>query len=184
MLCRQDHGVNAVRLAVHIAHGHLAFGIGAQERQAAVFAQLGLTLYQTVRVVNGRRHEVGRFAASVTKHQTLVACTGVQMVVGGVVHALGNVVGLLVVAHHDGAAFVVNAVLGVVVANALDGVARHLDVIDMGVGGDFTGQNHQTCVGQRFSGHAAAGVLFKNGIQNGVGNLIGNLVGVAFGHGF
>ena len=168
VLGRQHHGVNAVGLAVHVAHGHLALGIGAQERQAAVFAQLRLTLDQTVRVINGRRHQVGGFAASVTKHQALVASAGVEVVVRRVVHTLCNVIGLLVVAHHDGAAFVVNAVLGVVVANALDGVARHLDVVDVGVGGDFTRQNHQTGVGQGFGSHAAAGVLFKNRVENGV----------------
>ena len=98
----------------------------------------------------------------------MVAGTGVQVVVGGLVHALGNVVGLLVVTNHHGTAFVVNAVFGVVVADALDGVARHLDVVNVGVGGNFTSQNYQTGVGQRFGGHAAAGVLFKDGVENGV----------------
>ena len=138
VLGRQNYSVNAVWLAVQVAHGHLAFGIGAQERQAAVFAQLRLALYQTVRVVNGCWHQVGGFAASVTKHQALVAGTGVQVVIGGMVHTLGNVIRLLVVTNHDGTTFVVYAVLSVVVANALDGVARHLDVVDVGVGGDFT----------------------------------------------
>jgi len=54
----------------------------------------------------------------------------------------------------------------------------------MRIGGDFTGQHHQTSVGQGFGGHAAAGVLGKNGIQNGIGNLVGHFVWVAFRNGF
>ena len=110
----------------------------------------------------------------------MVASTGVQVVIGGVVHTLGDVVALLVVADHDGTTFVVNAVIGVVVANALDGVAGHLDVVDMGVGGDFTREHHETGVGEGFGGHARAGVLREDGIQNGVRDLVGHLVGVSF----
>ena len=180
----QHHGVDAVRLAIDVAHGHLRFGIGAQKRQAAIFAQLGLALDQAVRVVDGRRHQRVGLVAGVAKHQALVARAGVQVVVAGVVHTLGNVVALLVVGHQHGAAFVVDAVLGVVVANALDGVARHLDVIDMRVGGDFTGQHHQPGVGQRLCGHARDGVLGQDGIEDGIRNLVCYFVGMAFGNGF
>ena len=180
----QHHGVDAVGHAVHIAQRDLALGIGAQKGQAAVFAQLGLALHQAVCVINRGGHQLGRFVAGITKHQALVARAGIQMVVGRLVHALGNVVGLLVVANHHRTAFVVDAVVGVVVADALDGVARHLDVVHMRVGGDFTGQHDQAGVGQGFSGHAAARVLFENCVQNRVRNLIGHLVGVTFRNGF
>ena len=162
----QHHGVDAVRLAIHVAHGHLAFRVGTQERQAAIAAQLGLALDQTVRIVNGGRHQLGGLLASVAKHQALVTRTNVQVVVGGVVHALRDVIRLLVIADHDRTTFVVDAVLGVVIADALDGVASDLDVVHMRVGGDFTGQHHQPSVGQGFGSDAAAGVLFEDGIQN------------------
>ena len=180
----EHHGVDAVGLAVYIAHRHLRFRVGAQEGQAAVLAQLGLALDQAVRVVNGRGHQLGRFVAGVAEHQALVTGAGVQVVVAGVVHALGNVVALLVVGHEHGAAFVVDAVVGVVVADALDGVAGHLDVIHMRVGGDFTGQHHEAGVGQRFGGDAAAGVLLEDRIKDRIRDLVGHLVGVAFGDGF
>ena len=48
-----------------------------------------------------------------------------------------------------------NTVLGVVVANAFDGVACHLDVVDVRVGGDFTCQNDQTGVAQSLGSNAA-----------------------------
>ena len=57
----KHHGVDAVRLAVDIAHGHLAFGIGAQKWQAAVLAQLRLALDQTVSVFDPRLTIVDNF---------------------------------------------------------------------------------------------------------------------------
>ena len=52
------------------------------------------------------------------------------------------------------ATFVVDAVVGVVVANALDGVACDLDVVDVRVGGDLACQHDQAGVGQGFGSHA------------------------------
>jgi hypothetical protein len=55
---------------------------------------------------------------------------------------------LLVVGNKNRATFVINAIVGVVVADALDGVARDLDVIDVGVGGDFTCEDDESGVAQ------------------------------------
>ncbi|OIQ63983.1 hypothetical protein GALL_544700 [mine drainage metagenome] len=140
--------------AIDVAHGDLAFGIRAQKRQTTVFAQLGLAFDQAVGVVNRGGHQLRRFVAGVAKHQTLVAGTGVEVIVGGMVHPLGNVVALLVIGHQYGAAFVVDTVVSVVVANALERVTRDLDVIDVGLGRDFTSQHHQPGVAQGFSSHA------------------------------
>ena len=96
------------------------------------------------------------------------------------VHTLSDVIALLVIANHDGAALVVDAVLGVVVTDALDGVSSNLDVVNVRVGGDFSCEHHQAGVGQGFSSHTAFGILGKNRIQNGVRNLVGHLVGVSF----
>ena len=87
---------------------------------------------------------------------------------------------MLVIANHDGTTFVVDTVVGVVVANTFDGVARDLDVVDMGIGGDFTCKHHQASVGERFGGYTATRVLREDGVQNRVGNLIRYFVGVAF----
>ena len=78
------------------------------------------------------------------------------------------------------AAFVVDAVLGVVVADALDGVACDLDVVDVGVGRDLAGQHHQAGVGQGFGRDAAARVLLEDRVENRVRDLVGHLVGVPF----
>ena len=133
-----------------------------------------------MRVVDRRRHQLGRLVAGVAEHQALVAGTGVEMVVAGLVDALGDVVGLLVVADHDGTALVVDAVVGVVVADALDGVARDLDVVDVRVGRDLAGQHHEAGVAQRLGGDARARILREDRVQDGVGDLVRDLVGMAF----
>jgi len=125
-----------------------------------------------MRVVDRRRHQVGRLVAGIAEHQALVAGAGVEVVVAGVVHALGDVVALLVVADHDGAALVVDAVLGVVVADALDRVARDLDVVDVGVGRDLAGEHHQAGVAQSLGGDARARVLGEDRVEDRVGDLV------------
>ena len=124
--------------------------------------------YEAVREIDGCRHQLGRLVAGVAEHQALVTGAGVEVVVAGVVNTLGDVVALLVIADHHRAALVVDAVVGVVVADALDRVARDLDVVDVGLGGDLTRQHHQTGVAQRFSGDAAARVLLENRVEDGV----------------
>jgi len=101
-----------------------------------------------------------------------------------VVHTLGDVIALLVVADHHGATLVVDAIVGVVVADAFDGVTGDLDVVHMRVGGDLASQHHQTGVGQGFGGDTAAGVLRKDGVEDRVRDLVSDLVGVAFRNGF
>ena len=91
----------------------------------------------------------------------------------------GDVVRLLVVGHEHRAALVVDAVLGVVVADALDDVARDLDVVHVRVGRDLAGQHHQAGVGQRLGGDAADRVLLEDRIQDRVADLVGHLVGMA-----
>ena len=96
------------------------------------------------------------------------------------VHALGDVVRLLVIANHDSTTFVVDTVLSVVIANAFDGVTSDLDVVDMRVGSDFACKYDQARVSQCFSGNAATWVLREDCVQNRIGNLIRYFVGVAF----
>jgi len=77
-----------------------------------------------------------------------------------------------------------DAVLGVVVADALDGVARHLDVVHVRVGRDLAGQHHQPGVGQGLGRHAATRVLPEDRIEDRIGDLVGHLVGMALGYRF
>jgi len=70
-----------------------------------------------------------------------------------------------------------------VVANVLDDFARQISEIDIGLGGDFAGDDHQPSCNECFAGNAAHRVVCHNGVENGVGNLIGNFVGMALGDG-
>src|SRR5574343_330026 len=184
MLGGQHDGVDAVGLAVDVLDGDLRLGVGAGPGQAAVLAQHGLAFDQAVRQVDRQRHQRRGFVAGVAEHQALVAGALAEIVVVGLVDALGDVRALLVVGDQHGAALVVDAVVGVVVANALDRVAGDLDVIDVGVGGDFTGQHDQAGVAQGFGGNARMLVLGQDGVEDGVGNLVGDLVRMAFANGF
>jgi hypothetical protein len=78
VLAAQHHGVDRMRLAVHVAHRDLALGVRAQEGQAAVLAQLGLALDQAVRVVDRRGHQDRGLVAGIAEHQALVAGAGVR----------------------------------------------------------------------------------------------------------
>jgi hypothetical protein len=57
------------------------------------------------------------------------------------------------------ATLVVDAVLGVVVADAFDRFARDLLKIDRGPGGDLAGHDHQAGVNQGLGGHTGEFVL-------------------------
>ncbi|MCY1523250.1 hypothetical protein D9M68_581400 [compost metagenome] len=184
MLGRQHHRIDFGRAAVDVAERHLRFGVGAQPRQAAILAQFALALHQAVRVPDRGGHQVGRFVARVAEHQALVASALVQIIFRAAVHALGDVRRLLVVGDQHRAALVVDAVLGVVVADAADRVARDLDVVDVGGRGDLAGQHDQARVAQRFGCNARVGILREDGVEDRVGNLIGYLVGVPFRDGF
>ena len=149
VLAGNDNGLHAVRAAIHIAHGDLRLGIGAQKRQSAVLAQFGLALHQAVGVVDRCGHQLGRFIAGIAEHHALVAGSGIQAIIAGVIDALGDVGALLVVGYQHRAALVVDAELGVVVAYGLDRVARDLNVVDVGVllGADLACQHYQAGVG-------------------------------------
>ena len=135
-------------------------------------------------VIDGKRHQGRGFVAGVAEHQTLVACTLVQVYAFAFVHALGDVGGLLVVVHADRAAVGIKAQLGRVVADAFDGFACDFDVVHMGGGGDFARQHAQTGVYQSFRRDTRFGVLRQNRIQNRIGHLVGYFVRMAFGNRF
>ena len=115
-----------MRLAVQIPHGDLRLRIGPQPGQTTIAPHLGLALDQPVREVDRQRHERRRLVAGVAEHQALVAGALVEVEALALVHALRDVLGLLAVGDDDRAGMRVEADLRVVVADAVDGVARDL----------------------------------------------------------
>src|SRR5262249_22321919 len=77
MLVRDDDLPDADRLAVLVAHGDLALGVGAELGSIALLALArgGEVLQDLVAVVDRRRHQHGRLAAGVAEHDALVART-------------------------------------------------------------------------------------------------------------
>jgi hypothetical protein len=75
------------------------------------------------------------------------------------VHTLRDVGALLAVGHQDRAALVVDAVVGVVVADALDGLARDLDVLHVRVGRDLAREDHEAGGAERLGRDSGLGVL-------------------------
>ena len=66
---------------------------------------------------------------------------------------------------------------------AADGAAHYALEIDIGFGGDFSGDDDQAGGGESFAGDAAGGVFGEAGVEDGVRNLVGDLIGMAFGDG-
>ena len=83
-----------------------------------------------------RRHQFRRLVGGVAEHHALVAgAAGV--------HALGNVARLLVDGGDHGAGVGVESIERVVVADGCDHAANQALEIDVGLGGDFAGDDHQ-----------------------------------------
>ena len=171
-----DHGVDAGRLAVFVVlDGDLALAVGTEVGELAVLADFGEPAGELVGQRDGRRHQLGGLVGGIAEHHALVAgAAGV--------HAQGDVAGLLVDAGDDRAGVGVEAVERVVIADGGDDAAHEGLEIDIGLGGDFAGDDDQAGGGQGFAGHAAVGVLLEAGVEDGVGNLVGDLVGMTLGH--
>ncbi len=185
VLGRDDDAGAADRLAVDVAQGDLALRIRQQPGDALVAdrAQLLDAAEDAVRVIQRRRHQLGRLARGVAEHDALVA--GAFVLVAGRVHALGDMGGLGVqVAFHMGV-LPVEAFL--LVADVLH---RHAGIVDQQVGRDRIRAAHlareDDAVGgdQRLAGDPGIGVRRQEGVEHRVGDPVGNLVGMAFGHGF
>ncbi len=184
MLGRQHDGVDRVRLAVDVAQRDLRLGVRAQPGQAAVSAQVGLALDETVRVMDGGGHQDRGLVAGIAEHQALVAGTLLEVQAAAFIDALGDVLALLAVADLHRAALVIDAVFAVVVADAAQGFARDLAVVDIGAGGDLAGQQHETRGAQGLGGDARKLVLREDSVENRVRDLVGDFVRVALGHRF
>jgi hypothetical protein len=81
------------------------------------------------------------------------------------VETLGNVRRLLLNGDEDVAGFVVKALLRVVVANVLDGIADDFLVVELGLGRDLAKDHDHARLGSRLAGDLRRGVLFKAGIE-------------------
>ena len=164
VLAGNDHRVDAHGLAVVVLHGDLALAVRAQVVQRAVLAH---------------RHQLGRLIAGVAEHHALVARTG-HVVVG----AQRNVGALAVDVGDDAAGVAVKAVLGAVIADGADDLARRAGDVHVAAGRDLAHDVDEAGGAGRLAGNAGTGVLRQDGVEDGVGDLVADFVGMPLGDGF
>src|SRR5208283_1710067 len=139
-----------------------------KEGERSILAHLRQPHRKLVRQRDGSRHQLLILIHRISKHHSLIAgAAGV--------YAHGDVAGLFVDAGDYGAGVAVEAVEGVVVADGLDGSADYVLEIDVGFGGDFSGDDYEAGGGESFAGHAAGGIFSKTGVEDSVRNLVGDL---------
>jgi len=126
--------------ALHFTFGivfdrDLGFSIGTKVGKGSILADLREPHGQLVRQRDGSGHQLLVLVAGIPEHHALVAgAAGVD--------AHGDVAGLFVDAGDHGAGVAVEAVQGVVVPDGLNGATDHLLEIDVGLGGDFSGDHY------------------------------------------
>ena len=126
-----------------ILDGDLGFGVGAEEINFVLLADLGKLLGELMRQLDRHGHQLGSFVASVAEHHALVASAAS-------INAHGDVGRLAFHGGHDAAGFGVKAVLGAVVANVVDHLAGNRLVIEDAakflLDGDFAGDDNDSPV--------------------------------------
>ncbi len=185
-----DRALDAV-LVLLVADGHLRLSVRTQVEQLVGLAHLGQPLAELVRERDRERHQLLGLAACVPEHHPLVAraqpverivVAGVVLHLVGDVDALGDVRRLLVDRDDDGARVRVEAEVGARVADLGDLLADELRDVDVRLGGDLAGDDHEARRDERLAGDAAVGIVLQDGVEDRVGDLVGDLVGVPLGH--
>ncbi len=176
VLSGNHNAINARRAAVAVLDGDLGLAIGPEEINFVGFANFGEALREAVGELDGHRHQFIGFIAGKPKHQSLIARSAG-------VHPHGDVRRLALDGAHDSAGIGVIAILGAIVADAANGAADKLIVINVRSGGDFAGDNGHTRGDERFAGDAALGVVLHDFVKDGIRNLVSNLVRMTFGDG-
>ena len=180
-----DDGVDADgnhgTVVVLVLNGDLGLGVGAQPGQAAVPASGRHGGVELVGEEEGQGEELRGLVGGIAEHDTLV--TSAQLLEGLlVVKTLSDIRGLLLDRDEEVEGLVVEALLRVVIANVLDGLADDLLVVKLGVGGDLTEHHDHTGLGGRLAGNLGEAVLRQAGVEDGIGDLIRDLVGVALAY--
>ena len=179
--------------AVDIAHGHLRLPVRTEIGQDLGTAHVREPLGQLVRERDRQRHQLLGLVRRVPEHHPLIAGAGeVELVavrrvsVGArlvrLIHALGDVGRLLVDRVDHRARVVVEAELGVRVADPLDRLPRDLRNVHVRRRCDLAGNHDEAGVYERLAGHAAIRIVAQHRVEHPVGDLVSDLVRMALGH--
>jgi len=152
VLGRDDHRVDARRLAVDVLHAHLALAVRTQIAELAEAANLAKLPHQLVRHHDGQRHQFLGLIAGVTEHQALVArAAGI--------HAHGDIGRLALDRVQDPAGLGIEAHPCVGEADIRDHLARQPGHIHISFRGDFPSYHADARRHQNFASHAARRIV-------------------------
>lgn len=152
---------------VGVLNGDLSLGIRAQPGDGTVLAGIGHGRIELVGEEDGQGEEFRGLISGIAKHDTLVTSTKVFEGLF-VMETLGDIGRLLLDGNEDIAGLVVEALVGRVVANLLDGIADNLLVVEAGLGGNLTKDHDHTGLSGSLACDLGERVLLEAGIENGV----------------
>lgn len=186
VLGRDDDGVDTERdngtVVMLVLDRDLGLGVGAEPRQGAVTASSRHGGVQLVGELEGEGEQLGGLVGGIAEHDALVTSAEVLEAVVEV-EALSDIGGLLLNGDEKVERLVVEALGRVIIADALDGLADDLLVVNLGLGGDLAKDHDHAGLGGRLASDLGEGVVGQAGIENGVGDLISDLVGMALADG-
>lgn len=181
VLSRDDDGVDALgndsAVVVAVLNSDLGLGVGSEPGERAIAASRGHGGVELVGEEKSEGEKLGGLVGGIAEHDTLV--TGTELLKGLiVVETLSDIGGLLLNGDEQVAGLVVEALGGVIVTDALDGLSDDLLVVNLGLGGNLTKDHDHAGLGGSLASHLGEGVLAQAGIKNGIGDLVSDLVGV------
>ena len=155
-----------------ILHRDLGLAIRAQVVHQSLLADLGQTAGQPLGQRDGQRHQLGGLVAGVAEHHALVPSPVVQAVVLGallglqtLVHAHGDVGGLLIDGGDHRACVTIKAELGPVIADLLHNLSGDLWDVHITGGSDLPHHVDQAGGRRGLTGHPGVRVLGQDGVQ-------------------
>lgn len=132
--------------------------------------------------MNREGHPDIRFVAGISEHKALVS--GPLGMTFRFLHTDRNGLTLLMYRNENGTILIIEPVVGIGIADFLQGLADDGGNIGIAVGGNLSRHQYKTGGGQYFTGHPGVRILTQDVIENGIRYLITDLVGMTFGDGF
>jgi YD repeat-containing protein len=170
----------------------LCLAVGTQIRKLARLSHLREAAADVVRQHDRKGHQFLRLVRRVAEHHSLVArahlvqwvvVTRVVLCLVRRVDALRDVRRLLVDRDHDTAGRGVEAPLRMRVADVADALADELRDVDVRLGRDLAGHDHEAGRDERLARDPAGRIVAQHAVEHGVRDLVRDLVRMALGDG-
>mmetsp|Transcript_32439 Transcript_32439/g.46110 ORF Transcript_32439/g.46110 Transcript_32439/m.46110 type:complete len:200 (+) Transcript_32439:847-1446(+) len=194
MLCRDNNSVdldwsNRSICVLLVLDGDLGLSIRTQPPQTSVLTDIRQTLSQLGCHHVGQWHAVLSFITGITKHDTLITSTNIQLTLSNV-NSSSNIWRLLVDTNQNLAGIAAQT-LTVDTAEVInEGVETDLTnlftddgfVIDLSRGGDLSENHDHVVLGCGLASNLGVRISFQAGIEDSIGHLISKLIRVSFVH--